>query len=126
MRDRLLLPFAVLGGAEDEDVRGGTFVWRDLLRVLEDGGGSLGVRPAEIFVFGFVGFGNVCEWGRDLRLLGLLKGLGEGCLAGSGSATIGSDLGPAFAEEIAELPACLYSRAQQFFVRSFPFPFVLP
>lgn len=61
-----------------------------------------------------------------MRLLGLVEGLREGGLGWAWSAAVWTDLGPAFAEEVAEFPAGLHCRAKEFFVRGLAFSLVLP
>lgn len=115
-----LLAAARLGagvGAEDENVGDGSFVWGHLLGVFEDGGGRFGIRAAEVaFIAGFVQVGIGVRWVSrggvvEGGLFRLLEGLGEGGLAGTGSAAIRSYLSPSFTEEVAQLPARLHRRA---------------
>ena len=134
-------------GAEHEDVGHDDFVGRDLLRVFEDGGRRFRVEAAEVFVFGVVclgvggagcgsrgggrgrrgcgGGGGRGGAGGHFRLFGLLEGLREGGLAGARGTTVGADLGPAFAEEVAEFPAGLDGGAEEFFVGGFAVSLVL-
>lgn len=112
-------------GAEDENVWGGTFVWRHLLCVFKYGCGGFGVGATKVFVFRFVSFCDLGEDGGYLRLFCLLKGLREGRLARSRGAAVRADLSPPFTEEVAKFPAGLNGRAEQFFVCRLTFSFVL-
>ena len=55
-----------------------------------------------------------------------MESLCEGSLGWAWSAAVWTDLGPAFAEEVAEFPASLNSRTEEFFVRGLAFSLVLP
>lgn len=137
VRPRLLGPVGRVFGAEDEDVGHDGLVGRDLLRVFEDGGRGFRVEPAEFFVFRVVGFGFGFGVGGGggggggggarghFRLFGLLEGLREGGLAGARGAAVGADLGPAFAEQVAQFPAGLDGGAEELFVGGFAVSFVL-
>lgn len=52
--------------------------------------------------------------------------MGKGGLVCFRSGTIGSYLGPAFAEQITEVPACLNGRTKQLFICRLAVPIVLP
>ena len=54
-----------------------------------------------------------------------MEGLSKGGLGWAWGATVWTDLSPAFAEEVAEFPTGLNSRAEQFFVRWLAFSLVL-
>lgn len=95
--------------------------WLEFVRrvggVFEDGGGRFRVAGAH-GLFALVAHVPV--------VFGLLEGLGECGLAGPRGASVGSDLCPPFAEEVAEFPARLDRGAEQFFIGVLALALALP
>lgn len=100
---------------KDKDIGHRGFVRGDIDSVFEDGSGCFGKHA----------LGSCFLYRDEAGALCLIEGLGKGSLAWSRRAAIRSDLGPAFAEKVAELPARLYSRSEEFFVRLPAFALVL-
>ena len=102
---------------KDQNVRHGCLVRGDVDGVFEDGRGSFGEHASAL---------AHCFFCMDeAGALRLVERLGEGSLTRSRRAAIWSNLGPAFAEEVAELPARLHCGAEEFLIRLPAFALIL-
>ena len=105
---RLMAVAGALIRAQNKDIGNRRVIRGDLLGVFKDRGWCFRIEPTKSGVIIFRVVGDVLLWcGHDDGLLGLLKGLGEGCLTGARSTAVRTNLGPTFAEKVAKFPACL-------------------
>ena len=111
---------------QHQDVRRALILRTHLLRILENCRRRLGIQSPKLIILELqLGFHDGDAARRQIRLTRLLERLHERRLTGPRRASLGPDLRPAFAKQVAEFPARLHGGAEEFFGGRFALAVVL-